>query len=87
MTKALWTSFAIGALVLAGCGGGGGDAPAPVVVQDPTVQVPPSASESPSGMVGSLTALGAADAEVKEPVALDSFEPKTTEEAEPDPLS
>ena len=90
MTKA-WNARGIAAiglavgLGLAGCGGGD-DAPAPAA-SDPTVQVPTAASESPSGMVGYLNALGAADADAKEPVALDAYEPKTSEDSEPLPLS
>ena len=91
MTTKAWISRGVAAvglavgLGLAGCGGGD-DAPAPVA-PDPTAQVPTTASESPSGMVGYLNALGAADAEAKEPVTLEAYDPKTSDDTEPLPLS
>lgn len=71
------------AVALTACGGSD-DAPAPA---DPTQQVPATASQSAEGLVGYLNALGAADADAKEPVALDGYEPKTSEDTEPLPLS
>lgn len=68
---------------LAGCGGGD-DAPAPPPV---TEQVPGSASTSSAGLVSYLVALSNASADDKEPVSLDTFNPVTPDDTEPEAVN
>ena len=68
------------ALALGACGGGSDE------VADPLAAVPASASESPAGLVSYLGALPGLDAESREPVSLDGFNPPKPEGTEPDPV-
>ena len=68
------------ALALGACGGGNDE------VADPLAAVPPSASESPAGLSRYLSTLPAADAESREPLALDSFNPPKPDDTEPEPV-
>jgi hypothetical protein len=69
---------------LAACGGGGGDSPPPPAVTD---AIPDSASQTLDGMTGYLSALTAAEADDKEPLALDRFAPQQSETDEPRALN
>ncbi len=72
---------ATAALALGACGGGNDE------VADPLGAVPQSASESPSGLTRYLGELPALDAESREPVSLDAFNPPTPEDTEPEPVA
>ena len=67
------------AALVAACGGGSDP------VADPLAEVPASASESAAGMSGYLTALTKLAADDREPVALDNYNPPTSESTEPEP--
>lgn len=82
-TRTLVTLFAATA-ALAACGGGGGDPPAPAPAA--TDAVPGSASASAAGLKKYLADLAAMPVEDREPVALDTFAPKTPDDAEPEPV-
>ena len=69
------------ALALGACGGGNDE------VADPLAAVPPSASESPAGLSRYLATLPGLDAESREPVSLDGFNPPKPDDTEPDPVS
>lgn len=69
------------ALALGACGGGNDE------VADPLGAVPQSASESPAGLTRYLGGLPALDAESREPVSLDGFNPPTSEDTEPEPVA
>ena len=87
MTPSARIFLAAGALacaLLSGCGGGADNA-APQSL--PTDAVPPEASQSVAGLLQYLTALIASPADDKEPVDLGGFMPRTTDGAEPDPVS
>jgi hypothetical protein len=71
--------------LLAACGGGGGDPP-PAAPPAATDAVPGSASASTAGLKKYLADLGAMPVEDKEPLELDTFSPKTSEDAEPEPV-
>ena len=83
--KKLISSGAV-VLLLAACGGGDDAAPPPAAV-DPTVEVPVGASQSSTGMLSYLNALAAADADAKEPVNIDAFDPQKPDDTEPDVVS
>jgi hypothetical protein len=67
------------ALLCSACGGGGSGDPA----GDSLTAVPPSASQSTQGMISYLGDLRPLDAEGREPVPLNGFEPPTSETDEP----
>ena len=69
---------------LAGCGGGS-DA-SPPQAADALRAVPASASQSAAGLVNYLGSLSPLDAQTLEPVSLDAFSPKTSEDTEPHPV-
>jgi hypothetical protein len=48
--------------------------------------VPASASQSVAGLVNYLDSLPSLDAQTLEPVSLDAFSPKTSEDTEPHPV-
>jgi hypothetical protein len=70
--------------VLAACGGGGGGDPPAAPPPAATDAVPDSASASTAGLKKYLADLGAMPVEHKEPLPLDTFAPKTAEDAEPE---
>lgn len=72
------------ASLLAACGGGGGDPPAPPPAAADAI--PDSASASAAGLKRYLADLAATPVEDREPLALDTFAPKTPEDAEPEPV-
>ena len=67
-------------LSIAACGGGSDDAP---VAADPLAAVPPSASQTSTGLNDYMGALAAMPSETRDPVALDSFSPPKPDDAEP----
>jgi hypothetical protein len=70
--------------LLTGCGGGGGSAE--VATPAATDAVPSSASASPQGLRVYLSTLSATTVDTKEPLDLSSFDPKASDDTEPDPL-
>jgi hypothetical protein len=77
-----WMALALVASALAGCGGGNGNGNG----GDPTVGVPQSASESSQGLVAYLKRLIDSDADTREPVSVDAFDPKKPDDAESETL-
>jgi hypothetical protein len=69
----------VAVLLLAACGGGGNDAP-PV---DPLAGVPASATASAQALVSYLEQLPPLDAEAREPMAMETVMPPTSEDTEP----
>ncbi len=61
-------------VVLVACGGGSDN----TVAADP-LEVPASAGRSNAGLVSYLASLPALDADIREPVSLDSYSPPTSE--------
>jgi len=74
------------AAVMSGCGGGGSD-PADPPPPAATDAVPDSASASVAGLKAYLEALAAMLVDEQEPVDLSTFSPKTSEDAEPEPVN
>lgn len=85
MNRKLTLATLFGATALLAACGGGGDPPAapPPAATD---AVPGSASATTAGLKKYLADLGAMPVENKEPLALDTFSPKTPEDAEPEPV-
>ena len=83
-TTRVFSALILGVLLTA-CGGGSEVVEPPAA--SPADAVPPEASASVAGLIAYLGALFAAATDDREPVDLSSFMPKTTEEAEPDPLT
>jgi hypothetical protein len=69
---------------LAGCGGG--SEASPPHAADALRAVPASASQSVAGLVNYLDSLPSLDTQTLEPVSLDAFSPKTSEDTEPHPV-
>ncbi len=82
MKRAL--AAALTATLLGACGGGGGDDSPPA---DPTAAVPPEAGQSVGGLIEYLQRLIAADAQGKEPIDLQDFQPPQADDGEPIDLS
>jgi uncharacterized protein YcfL len=78
-----WMALALVASALAGCGGGNGNNGNG---GDPTASVPRSASESSAGLVAYLKRLVESDADTKEPVSVDEFDPKKPDDTESETL-
>lgn len=77
-----FASLLAAAALAAGCGGGGNDLAAPQAA-DPLREVPASASQSIDGLMNYLASLLPLNADALEPVSLDSFAPRTSEDAQP----
>jgi hypothetical protein len=83
-TRTLVTLFSATSL-LAACGGGGGEPP-PAPPPTAADAVPDSASASAADLKKYLADLSATPVESKEPLELDTFAPKTPDDAEPEPV-
>lgn len=71
-------------LVLAACGGGGSSGDTPPQAADPLAEVPTSASQSVTGMMGYVDAVTkAGSAEARDPVSLLNFMPPQDDQSEP----
>lgn len=68
------------ATLLAACGGGGSDQ----AVADPLAQVPASASQSSAGMASYMGTLATLQADSREPLTVDGFNPARPDDTEPE---
>ena len=68
--------------MLAACGGGGSDQP--VVAADPLSELPASASQSTAAMASYMTTLATLQADSREPLAIEAFNPPKPDDTEPE---